>query len=87
MLLVDKDSYPHSSLPQDGTIRLYSVQGNTLKDEGKTIQAQGAITDMAYSNNGDYLAVIDDKKVATVFSVADGYSVNIHPFFLFFVII
>ncbi|XP_019736220.1 WD repeat-containing protein 1 isoform X2 [Hippocampus comes] len=60
----------------DGTIRLYSVQGNTLKDEGKTIQARGAITDMAYSNNGAYLAVIDDKKVATVFSVADGYSLK-----------
>lgn len=32
---------------------------------------------MAYSNDGAYLASIDDKKVATVFSVADGYSVNI----------
>ncbi|XP_061641252.1 WD repeat-containing protein 1 [Phyllopteryx taeniolatus] len=60
----------------DGTIHLYSVQGNTLKDEGKTIQAKGAITDMAYSNDGAYLAVIDDKKVATAFSVADDYSVK-----------
>ncbi|KAM9799488.1 WD repeat-containing protein 1 [Syngnathus typhle] len=60
----------------DGTIRLYSVQGNTLKDEGKTIAVKGAITDMGYSDNGAYLAVIDDKRVATAFSVADGYSVK-----------
>lgn len=31
---------------------------------------------MAYSNNGAYLAAIDDKKIARVFNVADGYSVN-----------
>ncbi|XP_067444109.1 WD repeat-containing protein 1 [Thunnus thynnus] len=60
----------------DGIIRLYSIQGNTLKDEGKTIEAKGAITDMAYSNDGAYLAAIDDKKVATAFNVADGYSVK-----------
>ncbi|XP_077459914.1 WD repeat-containing protein 1 [Stigmatopora argus] len=60
----------------DGTIRLYSVQGDTLKDEGKAIEVKGAITDMAYSNDGAYLAVIDDKKVATAFSVTDGYSVK-----------
>lgn len=32
---------------------------------------------MAYSNDGAYLAVIDETKVAIVFTVADGYSVNI----------
>lgn len=32
---------------------------------------------MAYSNDGAYLAVIDEKKAATTFSVADGYSVNV----------
>lgn len=32
---------------------------------------------MAYSNDGAYLAVIDEKKCATAFSVADGYSVNV----------
>lgn len=32
---------------------------------------------MAYSNDGAYLAAIDDKKVATAFNVADGYSVSI----------
>lgn len=58
----------------DGKIRLYSIQGNTLKDEGKTVEATGGITDMAYSNNGAYLAAVDDKKVTTVFTVADGYS-------------
>ncbi|XP_060898282.1 WD repeat-containing protein 1 [Labrus mixtus] len=60
----------------DGDIYLYSVQGNTLKDEGKTLKVKGTTTDMAYSKDGAYLAVIDEKKVATVFTVADGYSVK-----------
>ncbi|KAK5608927.1 WD repeat-containing protein 1 [Crenichthys baileyi] len=60
----------------DAKVHLYSIQGSTLKDEGKTLEAKGAITDMAYSNDGAYLAVIDDKKVATAYSVADGYSVK-----------
>uniref|UniRef100_A0A3Q3B7L4 WD repeat domain 1 n=1 Tax=Kryptolebias marmoratus TaxID=37003 RepID=A0A3Q3B7L4_KRYMA len=60
----------------DGNVHLYSVQGNTLKDDGKTLEAKGPITDMAYSNDGAYLAVIDEKKVATVYSVADGYSMK-----------
>ncbi|GLD73197.1 WD repeat-containing protein 1 [Lates japonicus] len=60
----------------DGKIRLYAIQGTTLKDEGKTIEAKGPITDMAYSNDGAYLAAIDEKKVATVYSVADGHSVK-----------
>ncbi|XP_068451220.1 WD repeat-containing protein 1 [Clinocottus analis] len=60
----------------DGGIRLYAVQGNSLKDEGQTLKSAGAITDMAYSNDGAYLAVIDDKKVATAFTVADNYSVK-----------
>lgn len=61
--------------PQDGTIRLYAVQGDTLKDEGQTLQVAGAITDMAYSDDGAYLAVTDEMKVASVFTVADGYTV------------
>ncbi|CAI5688573.1 WD repeat-containing protein 1 [Oreochromis niloticus] len=60
----------------DGKVHLYSVQGNTLKDEGKALEVKGPITDMAYSNDGAYLAAIDDKKVITVFNVADGYSVK-----------
>ncbi|KAM3877916.1 WD repeat-containing protein 1 [Diretmus argenteus] len=60
----------------DGKIRLYSIQGNTLKEEGQTLEAKGAVTDMAYSNDGAYLAVTDEKKVVTVFTVADGYSVK-----------
>uniref|UniRef100_A0A7N9AU10 WD repeat domain 1 n=1 Tax=Mastacembelus armatus TaxID=205130 RepID=A0A7N9AU10_9TELE len=64
------------SSPQDGKVHLYSIQGNTLKDEGQTLEAKGSITDMAYSNDGAYLAVIDDKKVATTYTVADGYSVK-----------
>lgn len=66
---------------QDGKIRLYSIQGNTLKDEGKTLEAKGPITDMAYSNDGAYLAVIDEKKAITAYSVPDGYSVKHFPVF------
>ncbi|KAM3621088.1 uncharacterized protein V6R79_005943 [Siganus canaliculatus] len=60
----------------DGKIYLYAIQGNTLKDEGRTIEGQGAVTNMAYSSDGAYLAVIDEKKAATVYSVADNYSVK-----------
>uniref|UniRef100_A0A8C8CYT3 WD repeat-containing protein 1 n=1 Tax=Oncorhynchus tshawytscha TaxID=74940 RepID=A0A8C8CYT3_ONCTS len=60
----------------DGKVRLYSVQGNTLKDEGKSVEAKGPVTDMAYSKDGAYLAVTDEKKVVTVFTVADNYSVK-----------
>uniref|UniRef100_A0A674DPD9 WD repeat domain 1 n=1 Tax=Salmo trutta TaxID=8032 RepID=A0A674DPD9_SALTR len=60
----------------DGKVRLYSVQGNTLKDEGKSVEAKGPVTDMAYSKDGAYLAVTDEKKVVTVFTVADNYSVR-----------
>ncbi|TMS19568.1 WD repeat-containing protein 1 [Larimichthys crocea] len=60
----------------DGKVYLYSIQGNTLKAEDKTVEATGPITDMAYSNDGAYLAVLDEKKVTTVFSVADNYSVK-----------
>ncbi|XP_041744601.1 WD repeat-containing protein 1-like [Coregonus clupeaformis] len=60
----------------DGKVHLYSVQGNTLKDEGKSVEAKGPVTDMAYSKDGAYLAVTDEKKVVTVFTVADNYSVK-----------
>lgn len=60
----------------DGKIHLYSVQGNSLKEEGQTMEAKGPVTDMAYSNDGAYLAVTDEKKVVTVFTVVDGYSVK-----------
>lgn len=56
---------------------MYSVQGNTLKDDGKVLEAKGPVTDMAYSNDGAFLAVSDEKKVVTVFTVADGYSVRV----------
>ncbi|XP_053724204.1 WD repeat-containing protein 1 [Synchiropus splendidus] len=58
----------------DGIIRLYSIQGTSLKED-KTLAMDGAITDMAYSDNGAYLAATDDRKVARVFSVADDYNV------------
>ncbi|KAM4809011.1 WD repeat-containing protein 1 [Rhinophrynus dorsalis] len=58
----------------DGKVHLYSIQGNTLKDEGKTLPAQGPVTGLAYSHDGAFLAVCDANKVVTVFSVADGYS-------------
>ncbi|ROL53566.1 WD repeat-containing protein 1 [Anabarilius grahami] len=58
----------------DGKVRLYSVQGNTLKDDGKVLDVQGPVTDMSYSKDGAFLAVTDEKKVVTVFTVADGYT-------------
>ncbi|KAM9814304.1 WD repeat-containing protein 1 [Neosynchiropus ocellatus] len=59
----------------DGIIRLYSIEGTCLKGEEKTLSMDGGITDMAYSDNGAYLAAVDDRKLARVFSVADGYNV------------
>lgn len=40
------------------------------------MEAKGPVTDMAYSKDGAYLAVTDEKKVVTVFTVADNYSVR-----------
>lgn len=39
---------------------------------------------MAYSPNGAYLATVDDKKVAAVYSVADDYKVDICLSYTFF---
>ncbi|XP_069046437.1 WD repeat-containing protein 1 [Lepisosteus oculatus] len=58
----------------DGKVHFYSIQGNTLKEDGKVIEAKGPVTDMAYSNDGAFLAVSDAQKVITVFTVADGYA-------------
>uniref|UniRef100_A0A5F8H8G0 WD repeat-containing protein 1 n=1 Tax=Monodelphis domestica TaxID=13616 RepID=A0A5F8H8G0_MONDO len=58
----------------DGNVRLYSIQGTTLKHEEKLLEAKGPVTDLAYSHDGAFLAVCDASKVVTVFSVADGYS-------------
>uniref|UniRef100_A0A8C0YYH3 WD repeat-containing protein 1 n=2 Tax=Canis lupus familiaris TaxID=9615 RepID=A0A8C0YYH3_CANLF len=60
----------------DGNVRLYSILGTTLKDEGRVLEAKGPVTDVAYSHDGAFLAVCDASKVVTVFSVADGYSEN-----------
>lgn len=58
----------------DGNVHLYTIQGNTLKDEGKTLAAKGPVTSLAYSHNGAFLAVSDANKVVTVFTVADDYA-------------
>ncbi|KAK0140901.1 WD repeat-containing protein 1 [Merluccius polli] len=60
----------------DGKVRLYSVQGSSLKDEGRTLDATGRITSMAFSNDGAYLAVTDEKKVLRIFTVADDYAIK-----------
>lgn len=57
-------------------IHLYSIHGNTLKDEGRTIDINSQITDMAYSDDGAHLAVITGKKAVLLYSVADDYAVN-----------
>ena len=61
---------------QDGKVRLYSIQGNSLKDEGRTLDATGRVTAMAFSNDGAHLAVTDEKKVLRIFTVADDYTVR-----------
>ncbi|XP_072262540.1 WD repeat-containing protein 1 isoform X1 [Pyxicephalus adspersus] len=58
----------------DGNIHLYSIQGNTLKDEGKSLPVKAVVTSLAYSNDGAFLAATDANRVVTVFSVADGYA-------------
>ncbi|KAG7494161.1 WD repeat-containing protein 1 [Solea senegalensis] len=60
----------------DGKIRLYSIEGNTLKLEDQMLNVSGLVTGLAYSNDGAYLASIDEKRAATLFTVADGYSVK-----------
>lgn len=57
-------------------IHLYSIHGDTLKDEGRTIDVEAQITGMDYSDDGAHLAVINDKKALIIYSVADDYAVN-----------
>jgi WD40 repeat protein len=73
--VLGNDCLLHPGL-QDGNVRVYSILGTTLKDEGKLLEATGPVTDLAYSHDGAFLAVCDASKVVTVFSVADGYSVS-----------
>uniref|UniRef100_A0A4W3HTS5 WD repeat domain 1 n=1 Tax=Callorhinchus milii TaxID=7868 RepID=A0A4W3HTS5_CALMI len=60
---------------EDGNIYMYSIQGNTLKENDgvKTLKAKGPVTAVAYSPDGAFLAVCDANKVITLFSVADEY--------------
>ncbi|KAM9329649.1 WD repeat-containing protein 1 [Gastrophryne carolinensis] len=58
----------------DGNIHLYTIQGNSLKDEGKSLPVKAVVTSMAYSHDGAFLAATDANRVVTVFSVADGYA-------------
>lgn len=59
-------------------VYLYSVQGNTLKDDGKVLDTKGPVTDLQYSRDGAFLAVSNEKKVIIIYTVADGYTVNKH---------
>ncbi|XP_060749025.1 WD repeat-containing protein 1 [Tachysurus vachellii] len=60
----------------DGKVYLYSVQGNTLTDDGKVLDTNGPVTDVQYSRDGAFLAVSNEKKVIIVYTVADGYAVK-----------
>ncbi|KFZ57007.1 WD repeat-containing protein 1, partial [Antrostomus carolinensis] len=57
----------------DGNVRLYLIQGTSLKNDDKSLEAKGPVTDLAYSHDGAFLAVCDANKVVTVFNVTDGY--------------
>lgn len=57
-------------------IHLYTIHGNTLKDEGRTIDTKSQITGMAYSDDGAHLAIINDKKAVILYSVADDYEAS-----------
>lgn len=48
-----------------------------MKNDDKSLEAKGPVTDLAYSHDGAFLAVCDANKVVTVFSVSDGYAVRI----------
>lgn len=48
-----------------------------MKNDEKSLEAKGPVTDLAYSHDGAFLAVCDANKVVTVFSVTDGYAVRI----------
>ncbi|KAJ8262571.1 hypothetical protein GJAV_G00167920 [Gymnothorax javanicus] len=58
----------------DGAVHLYAVQGNTLKDEEKTLNLDSAALDIEFSDDGAYLLVSDQKRAISLFSVADGYA-------------
>lgn len=47
-----------------------------MKNDDKTLEAKGPVTDLSYSHDGAFLAVCDANKVVTVFSVTDGYAVR-----------
>ncbi|XP_046721676.1 WD repeat-containing protein 1 isoform X1 [Silurus meridionalis] len=60
----------------DGKVYLYSVQGNTLKDDGKVLDTNGPVTDLRYSKDGAFLAASNEKKIIVVYAVTDGYQVK-----------
>lgn len=57
----------------EGAVHLYSLRGNSLVPE-KSVNVSGQVTDLEFSPDGAFLAVIDVKKAMTVFSVADNYA-------------
>ncbi|KAF5901470.1 WD repeat-containing protein 1, partial [Clarias magur] len=60
----------------DGKVYLYTVQGNTLKADGKVLDTNGPVTYLQYSKDGAFLAASNEKKVIVVYTVADGYKVK-----------
>uniref|UniRef100_A0A8C4WWK8 Uncharacterized protein n=1 Tax=Eptatretus burgeri TaxID=7764 RepID=A0A8C4WWK8_EPTBU len=60
----------------DANVHLYSIEGNSLRDNQQVLPVKGPVTDLQFSPNGNFLLVGDANKVLTVFSVADGYKVE-----------
>lgn len=57
-------------------IHLYSINGNSLEDQGRTIDVKSPITDMAYSDDGAHLVVLTERKAVILYSAVDNYEVN-----------
>ncbi|KAI8918899.1 WD40-repeat-containing domain protein, partial [Entophlyctis helioformis] len=57
---------------EDGLVHIYSIDGASLNETGKIEGNKGTITAMAYSPNGDLLAVADSQRTVMVYNTATG---------------
>ncbi|KAI8923046.1 quinon protein alcohol dehydrogenase-like superfamily [Entophlyctis helioformis] len=57
---------------EDGLVHIYSIDGASLNETSKIEGNKGTITAMAYSPNGDLLAVADSQRTVMVYNTATG---------------